>query len=427
MQVLVHMNAHDFNALFDEKPAAIYTVTFMDGLTRLREVELLIQHCVTELFCIATKPYQHFSLLVQARGHSFSQPRKHSISNENASSNSQRPHVPIDAEKMEYIPNSIYGDQTALRPSSREARRLRGPPAHLSNPSAMAFAPISSTNERPPVLDLSGPAGGRPVPQTNSTSATVPGTHSDFGHSSSETDSESVTTAPTRASSPEMQQRNLATHGPTTAPATGAISVPSSQSSPPGVDISLAMPKNSFRHAVLRSDTDTERVGHLPRTPEVAQLPVAREEESPAAESEVVHTGETPTTDLVTEHRQVDQESPAQVHVPGEAEESDVTEVPPSVAFHMPQLQIGLASSKPPTSLQSLGATSECPSSKPDKQDSSPITANTYSLVCICDGCICVLLWSLDGISLTAMPSCGAGSGRTCLVPIFLLIIRNST
>ena len=36
--MLMHMTAHDFNDLFGEKPAAIYTVTFMDGLARLKQV-----------------------------------------------------------------------------------------------------------------------------------------------------------------------------------------------------------------------------------------------------------------------------------------------------------------------------------------------------------------------------------------------------
>ena len=136
------------------------------------------------------------------------------------------------------------------------------------------------------------------------------------------------------------------------------------------------MPKNSLRPAI-NSGVPSE-------TPEEAdETDPIQEAVSNAAESEVAHLGETPSSDFARENTPVEQEeSPAQVDVSAKPQEHEAADGVSYVPIAMPQLQNAPSVSKPPSSMHSLGTLSECLSSKPDsKTEPSPITANTYSLV----------------------------------------------
>lgn len=218
---------------------------------------------------------------------SMSQPKPpaRASADENSSFNTQQP-----ASTGEYIPNAIYRGNSGRVPNGASGS-LSAPPNHLTPGRAMAFAPIDATSERPPVLDLSeqsslstgrehGRSGARSAGTALSNFPAFSGGNSQM--ESSETESDSFTTGPTRASSPDVQIQpsiasilskvtstlvnspdveiqpatTISTHNssvanqpsvPTSCDA--SVAAPSTQS-PPGVDISLAMNPNSLRSAL---------------------------------------------------------------------------------------------------------------------------------------------------------------------------------
>jgi hypothetical protein len=204
--------------------------------------------------------------------------RAQSFTNENASQNQQQA-----TRTEEFLPNTIYRGGSSSRMHAAVSGSFGEPNNYFSPRQAMAFAPMDAASEQPPVLHLSEHfsliQSGRELGyHTRSAHMSTFPASAGSSQTESETESESVATEPghdhstdehirptvvsglsnvmsTLASSEEVKHTssNAANmtaddRQPSIPPSNGVPASSSDLSSPPGVDISLAMNQEQIRH-----------------------------------------------------------------------------------------------------------------------------------------------------------------------------------